>query len=317
MAADAGVGCAHDRWAVPDPRLRCPWKDHQMPQATSDILRHRALCVHSDVASLLATATELDADTVHALRAASKEIRGLWQLLKPILDDFRVDQAIADLGETAASLSEARDRHVIHKVLTRLYQQERGKDTRKALKGALQRLQATGSETGMRAALSGHLRDSWAKDYHRWQTLVLDISAAELISAGYGSLYRKAHGLARKALANNDIQRWHRLRKWVKYLALTLPLAGDGAWLKNYCADLRRLAENIGRLHDFERLLIALTELDWTDQARDQQLHVCTLIEREMRAAIEDCAAVASAILGRKPRKFIRKLHAAACTQNL
>lgn len=295
-------------------------KAHEMPQATIDILRHRALCVHSDVASLLNTATELDADTVHALRAASKEIRGLWQLLKPILDDFRVDQAIADLGETAASLSEARDRHVIHKVLTRLYQQERGKDTRKALKGALQRLQrlqATGSETDTRAALPGHLRDSWAKDYHRWQTLVLDISVAELISAGYGPLYRKAYGLARKVLANNDIQLWHRLRKWVKYLALTLPLAGDGAWLKNYCANLRRLAENIGRLHDLERLLIALTELDWTDQARDQQLHVCTLIEREMRAALEDCAAMASAILGRKPRKFIRKLHAAACTQNL
>jgi hypothetical protein len=284
-----------------------------MPKAVTEMLRRRALAVHGDIAALLDNTSELDEAGIHILRMASKEVRGLWELLKPILDDFPVAQAIADLAETAATLSETRDRQIADKVLRHLCRRAHGKADRRALKAALRRLQQAESNTGMRAVVSHRLRERWCEDYLRWQTLSLDIDTDELVYAGYGRLYRKASVIAHKAAARDDPRLWHQARKWVKYLALTLPLASDGAWLHDYLTGFHQLEKRIGQLHDLEGLLVRLMKLDWPDHAIDQQNQVHTLIQRKIRSALSDCAAMAEAILTKKPRGFTRKLRAAIC----
>lgn len=279
-----------------------------MPKATIDVLRKHALRVHDDVAEMLNTDTELEEDAIHGLRVAAKEVRALWQLLKPLLDDARAEQAITSLGEAATSLSEARDQYVTSDTLARLCQRARGKDARQALENALQLLQAGRSDSATRAVASRQLRESWAEDGKRWETLDINISQAELISEGYGRLYRKAHRLTHSALNNDDIQLWHSLRKWVKYLALTLPLAGDSSKLEALCADVTRLGKKLGRLHDLDRLLIELATLEWPDHDSDQPAYVSHLIRREMGTVLEECATLSKDLFDEQPRKFIREL---------
>lgn len=279
-----------------------------MPKTQIDMLRHHALRVHDKVAAMLNTNAELTDETVHGLRVAAKEVRGLWQLLKPLLDDTRADQAIADLGKAVANLSETRDRCATSETLVRLCRRSRGKDARKTLNTALRLLQTTGSDTRISTIAAQHLRTSWAEDYQRWATLEVDIEAAELIPKGYGRLYRKAQRLTLCALENDDIQLWHKLRKWVKYLALTLPLAGSSRKLRTLRTPFTRLATKLGRLHDLETLRIALSRLDWPDQEVEQTALVDHLVNRAMVQALNECAALAGELFAQKPREFIRDL---------
>lgn len=279
-----------------------------MPKATIDALRKHALRVHDDVAEMLNTDAELEEDAIHGLRVAAKEVRALWQLLKPLLDDARAEQAIASLGEAASSLSEARDQYVAADTLARLCQRARGKDARQALESALKLLQAERSESGTRAVASRQLRESWSEDSKRWETLDINISQAELIAEGYGRLYRKAHRLTHSALNSDDIQLWHSLRKWVKYLALTLPLIGETSKLEALSADVTRLGKKLGRLHDLDRLLIELATLAWPDQDSEQPAYVSHLIRREIGAVLDECAALGKELFDDEPRKFIRDL---------
>lgn len=279
-----------------------------MPKATIDALRKHALRVHDDVAEMLNTDAELEEDAIHGLRVAAKEVRALWQLLKPLLDDARAEQAIASLGEAASTLSEARDRYVTADTLTRLCQRARGKDARQALEDALLRLQSARPDDSTRTIAPRQLEESWAEDSKRWETLDINISQSELISEGYGRLYRKAHRLTRSALENDDIQLWHSLRKWVKYLALTLPLAGNRNKLESLSADVTRLGKKLGRLHDLDRLLIELATLEWPDHDSERAAYVSHLIRREMGSVLEECAALSTQLFDQQPRKFIREL---------
>ena len=279
-----------------------------MPKATIDALRKHALRVHDDVAEMLSTDAELEEDAIHGLRVAAKEVRALWQLLKPLLDDARAEQAITSLGRAAASLSEARDQYVTADTLARLCQRTRSKDARQALEDALQRLQSARRHDSTRAIASRQLKESWADDGKRWQTLDINISQSELISEGYGRLYRKAHRLTHSALENDDIQLWHSLRKWVKYLSLTLPLLGNGNKLEGLCADVTRLGKKLGRLHDLDRLLIELATLEWADQDSEQAAYVSHLVRRELGSVLEECAALSKELFDQQPGKFIREL---------
>ena len=265
-----------------------------MPKASIDVLRKHALRVHEDVAEMLNTDSELEEDAVHGLRVAAKEVRALWQLLKPVLDDARAEQAIASLGEAAASLSEVRDQYVTGDTLLKLCRRARGKDARQALENALKLLQAGRHGDATRVAASRQLRESWADDSKRWQTLDLNISQTELISEGYGRLYRKAYR--------------HSLRKWVKYLALTLPLLGNSSKLEPLYTDVTRLGKKLGRLHDLETLLTELATLAWPNQDTEDPAYVRHLVRREMGSVLEESALLAVEIFSDKPRKFIREL---------
>ena len=279
-----------------------------MPKATVDALRQHALRVHDDVAEMLGAGAELEEDAIHGLRVAAKEVRALWQLLKPLLDDARAEQAITRLGTAAASLSAARDQYVTVDTLARLCQRSRSKDARQALEDALLRLQAARPHDSTRTVASRQLKESWAEDGKRWQTVDISISQSELISEGYGRLYRKAHRLTRSALENDDIQLWHSLRKWVKYLALTLPLAGNSKALDSLCADVTRLGKKLGRLHDLDRLLIELATLEWGDQDSEQAAYVSHLVRRELGSVLEECNLLSRALFDPQPGKFIREL---------
>ncbi|MFN3714285.1 MAG: CHAD domain-containing protein [Alcanivoracaceae bacterium] len=278
-----------------------------MPTLSVDTIRTHALAVHDDVRDMLSREGPLEEDCVHGLRVASKELRALWQLLKPVMDDQCAREALTQLRDVATSLSEARDQYVVLDTLKGLCAKARSRDTRAALDAALLYLRDHTPETLTQVAASPELQDSWQRDLQRWQALHTDILASDLRDEGFGRLYRKARKLTHAAIQSDDIHLWHALRKWVKYLALTLPVAGDSKAQERFSPDLTRLGKKLGKLHDLDRLLLALSELDWQG-SEDQLGYINHEIRREISRLLSDCSALATRLFDPSPRAFLRRL---------
>jgi hypothetical protein len=281
-----------------------------MPTLSVDAIRHHALAVHEDVRDMLSREGPLEEDCVHGLRVASKELRALWQLLKPLIADDSAREALTSLRDMAAGLSEARDQYVVLDTLQVLCSKARSRDAREALESALARLHAHIPEADLQVASSAELRDGWQRDLQRWQSLTTELATAELHNEGVGRLYRKARRLAITATRNDDIQLWHALRKWVKYLTLTLPVSADDKAQARLGPDLARLGKKLGKLHDLDRLLLALSEMEWRDD-EDQLGYVNHEIRREISRLLSDCSKLSSRLFEPTPRTFLRRLRRA------
>src|SRR5690606_27322081 len=131
------------------------------------------------------------------------------------------------------------------------------KDSRAALNITLSKLRDLEQNASPQFSPPAPADDCWQQDKQRWQSLELVVDSNMLLAEGYGRLYRKAHRLTRTALRSDDIQHWHALRKWVKYLSLALAPYDQSAKLEELSDDLTRLGKKLGRLHDLDRLLLA------------------------------------------------------------
>lgn len=271
-------------------------------------LREHALQVHEDASAMLADEAPLPADCVHGLRVASKELRALWQLLKPLLDDTRADSAITSLRDAAASLSEARDRYVMLATADTLIRKTRNEEARQALSLLQQRLQASAPEASIEVMPSLALQDIWHQDQQRWQQLELSVETQDVIREGYGRLYRKGRRLLIRALDRGDIQDWHSLRKWVKYLALTLPLLGKKRKLETLNERTSQLGRYLGKLHDLDRLAIEIPALSQPTDDPEQIAYASHLVHRELSRVLTDCESLASKLFEDSAGDFVRQL---------
>ncbi|PKM21842.1 MAG: hypothetical protein CVV10_07300 [Gammaproteobacteria bacterium HGW-Gammaproteobacteria-14] len=271
-------------------------------------LRKHALQVHEDAAAMLSGDGPLEADCIHGLRVASKELRALWQLLKPLLDDTRADTAITSLRDAAASLSEARDRYVMLTTVNTLIRKTRNEDACQALALLQQRLQTNRPEASTEVTASLALHDVWRQDQQRWQQLDVSVSDQDLLREGYGRLYRKGRRLVIRALDRGDIQDWHNLRKWVKYLALTLPLLDKKRKLETLNERTNQLGRYLGKLHDLDRLAIEIPALGQPDDDPEQVAYASHLIHRELSRVLTDCESLASKLFEESAGDFVRLL---------
>jgi len=279
-----------------------------MPNDTLLRLRKHALQVHEDATAMLTGDGPLEADCIHGLRVASKELRALWQLLKPLLDDTRADTAITSLRDAAASLSEARDRYVMLTTVNTLIRKTRNEDACQALTLLQQRLQTNNPEASTEVTPSLALHDAWRQDQQRWQQLDVSVSDQDLLRDGYGRLYRKGRRLVIRALDRGDIQDWHSLRKWVKYLALTLPLLGKKRKLETLNERTSQLGRYLGKLHDLDRLAIEIPALVQPDDDPEQIAYATHLVHRELSRVLTDCESLASKLFEESAGDFVRLL---------
>lgn len=282
-----------------------------MAKATDDslsikTLRRHAEQVHADIALMRNDQDILQSEDIHGLRVASKELRALWQLLRPLLDKDEVRTAIANLDQAAASLSDSRDYQVAISTTQRLLERTRNRDARHALREAQSALLAAAPATASHAATE--LQHHWLQDARRWQALTSTADAATLRKRGFGRLYRKAARLARAARCEDDIRLWHRLRKWVKYLSLTLPLAGQSSSQRALIEEFERLGKKLGQLHDLHQLVLRIDRLDWQQTAPQQAAYVKHLIRREEARLCQRCSDITSTLFAPSPAQFIARL---------
>ena len=80
------------------------------------LLRH-VEGLHQQCGLVFARRVQLTPSDVHYLRVSVKELRALWQVLKPFLAKGQADTASRQIGKAAKQLAAARDQHVQLKTL--------------------------------------------------------------------------------------------------------------------------------------------------------------------------------------------------------
>jgi CHAD domain-containing protein len=257
-----------------------------------------AQALHQSCAPLLTVQARLSAGDVHQLRVLAKELRALWQLLKPLLAKGQADAASRSIWHAAKLLADVRDQQV---QLDTLEQQigKAGEEELPALRRARAQL-VTQTGCSKQTVVTAATASAFAQDLARWQALELDSSERELIGDGYGRLYRNACKRYLQALESGNAEDWHSLRRWTKYLALVTPVIAedDGANVltKRYSV----LAEKLGNLHDLEVLTAALRVLP--DQDKPSTIQAIAMMEQRADSLQRKCCRKARWLFGTKTK---------------
>lgn len=196
---------------------------------------------------------------VHKLRVTVKELQALWQVLKPFLPKGRADNAIRNIGNAAKLMAGPRDQHVLIKTLDKLIRKT-DEEEQAVLRQARELLIAQQTDSSEETLLVPEIVSRFALDQKWWHELELNCSRRELMRDGFGRLSRKAGKRFHQAAKSGNSRDWHRLRRWVKYMALALPTIKndhDAKRLAKYDA----LASNLGDLHDLDVLTTRLDAL--------------------------------------------------------
>lgn len=197
---------------------------------------------------------------VHKLRVSVKELQALWQVLKPFLTKGQAKNATKDIGYAAKLMAGSRDQYVLVKTLDKLIRKANKEDV-SVLRQARDLLVAQQTDLSEEILMMEDIVSRFALDYKRWQRLELTCSKRELMRDGFGRLCRKAGKRFRQAAKSENAEDWHRLRRWVKYMALALPAVTDDDDAKRLAKRYADLAKKLGDLHDLDVLAASLHEL--------------------------------------------------------
>jgi len=244
-----------------DDILESPTLDLDSPVAEPDGPgRFLAEAVQREALSTLATTRKRAAaknaftpKAVHQIRVASKRLRALWQLMRPVIEPQIARDADARLGGLAAVLSRSRDIHVMTDLLADL------RDSDEPLyRGAFDRAAALldspeaveFDQESTRTALLGGLDG----DREEWRLLVLPDDEA-IVDPGLARTYSKTRRRAETAARTGSGDDNHRWRKWTKYLRYQLECLGEpGTELRRRIAGLTALGGSLGKRNDLHNL---------------------------------------------------------------
>lgn len=191
---------------------------------------------------------------VHELRVVCKRLRALWRMLEPGFGSEVTRPPERSLREVARSLAGDREAAVRIKTLKRL--------ARKADAPRLEAL-AGGYAAALAAALDATdalpVPDPCMQAVFREQVLMLRAlphpPLLETLAAGITASVRKARKSGRRAIASDEVECWHRTRRWAKYEHYQLELCLDlrGRWRHRH-ERLERFGVLLGRFNDLEDL---------------------------------------------------------------
>ena len=135
--------------------------------------------------------------------------------------------------------------------------------------------------------LKAEIVSDFIHDRQRWHDLELSCGERELMRDGYGRLYRKARKCFHRAAASGKAEDWHRLRRWVKYLALSLPVIADDSKAKALAARYAKLGRQLGDLNDLDVLASRLKQLP--DSRAMSPREAIAMIEQRALAQQKKC----------------------------
>ena len=230
----------------------------------AEAVRREALDTLTTTRKRAAAKSTFTPDAVHRVRVASKRLRAMWQLMRPVIEPQIAQDADARLGGLAAVLSRSRDTHVLADLLTDLRDSDepiyRGAfDRAAALLDSPEGVELDQEST--RTALLGGLDG----DRDEWRLLVLP-DDEELVDQGLGRTYRKARRRAETAARTGEGDHNHRWRKWTKYLRYQLECLGEpGTELGRRIAGLKALGGSLGKRNDLHNLRSQLEQRNQGD----------------------------------------------------
>lgn len=274
-------------------------------QPLSAALLARAERLDGDAIALASTPA-LDADSIHAIRLASKELRALWQLLRKALPGPAAEASTA-LAAAAATLSATRDSQVLAPTLQRQIRQSRRQTERHILENAFACLAL--DDEPVTTAVPAGLAAAFNDDRQRWAANAEHIRGSALIDEGLRRSWRKTRERLLDAMDADKVSLWHDARTRVKYLFFQSQLLAD-AGLRSPLdpGALKRLSRDLGRLHDLH-LLIGAVDARRGQFASADDAGFCLHVLRHREAALQAaCSRDASHLTQVKPAQLVRTL---------
>ena len=275
------------------------------------VMRQHVMAAHDQSRQILGGGDVGGNEAVHALRVATKKLRALWLVAVPVVGKQNADEAIDQLRGASSHLGDARDHHVMMTLIGKLAAKAKKPKAKTALT-AIRDAMATESPPEDADAVSiERLKQVWANDSRKWTDGLFahpDAKGLEKkIRKGFRRIYKKSRKLYQSAILENDAKHWHDLRKWVKYLALALPIYDHSPLITRRTEDFTRLGRRLGKLHDHDELLLRIVGL--RDRVDPDLLESATRqIVRRREALRIDCDWMAGRLLGSSPRQFMQDL---------
>lgn len=289
-------------------------------------VRDSALACHAQAATLLGEDNEITDEVIHALRVQTKRLRAYWQLLQPVVGKSYVKSATKELRDASASFGAARDYHVMLKLLGKLVGKAKKPSLRSALADALKVIADAGvpaSESTVLESNAGQLQtagdavaSAWQCDRRRWEGVDVGSDAASPSSRdvriGLRRIFKNARKLHQRAVVEQDIERWHELRKWVKYLSLTIPLCGDDPATTIAAGEWARLGKSLGKLHDYDELVKRIDsppkgQTSFRIGSKQTARAIRWIVDKRDRLCVE-CDMHARRLLAQRPGPFAKTL---------
>ena len=285
-------------------------------QLTTKILDAAHVC-HNQAGAILDDRNEITDEGIHALRVQTKRLRAYWELLYPLVGKSQVRSATKQLRDASASFGAARDHHVMVKLLGKLVAKAKKPKLQSSLADALKAIsdtrpplfEATASDWATSREV---VAQAWNQDRQRWNDLRVDFESDSqgnrCVRKGLQRIFKKARKLHARAVAEHEIERWHELRKWVKYLSLTVPLCGDDPATTIAAEEWARLGKSLGKLHDYDELIIRIGQLTPAQiDAQQSDRAIQWLADKRDRLCVR-CDMHARRLLAQRPGPFAKTL---------
>lgn len=276
-------------------------------------IRDQALTCHRQAKAAIDASETIDDATIHALRVQTKRLRAFWELLHRVVGKSQVKAATGELRKTASKFGAARDHHVMVKLMEKLVAKAKKPKLQIALAQALQAIGASAAPAVDSLPTRDEVLAVWQRDRDRWESLgqVDEGSRAQSdsqVRKGLKRLFKKARNLHQRAVSENAIEHWHDLRKWVKYLSLTIPLFGSDPATAIAAEEWVRLGKSLGKLHDFDELAKQIADLQPEAIEKSQADRAIRWIESKRDRLCVECDMHARRLLAHRPGVFAKML---------
>lgn len=275
-------------------------------------VRDHALDCHRHAAAALDATNEITDETIHALRVQTKRLRAYWELLHPVVGKSSVKSATQSLRQAASRFGDARDHHVIVTLLGKLTGKAKKPKVRSALADALKAIVESTPVAGDSLPTRDEVIQTWRRDQDRWDRLQVDSDDPpqnnRTVRGGLQRIFKKARNLHQRAVAENEIEHWHALRRWIKYLSLTVPLCGDDPATTIAAKEWARLGKSLGKLHDHDELAKRIADLGPDQIDASQSARAIRWIAAKRDRLCVECDMHARRLLAQRPGPFAKTL---------
>lgn len=249
---------------------------------------------------------------VHDVRKALKKVRACLRLVRDRIGDYRERNAY--FRDLARPISDVRDATANLETLAKLRSQYDGTLSDGAFSGIRDRLIAHRASLaernfrqedrlgGIRRELQTQIEEipGW-----RWQ-----VTGFDDIRPGIARMYRRGCRALRRCGSGGSIRDFHEWRKLVKYLRYQVDTL-NRVWpeyMETLEAELHRLSDAIGELHDLDVLAQAVERTGTRASATDEELLFTTLLTQRQQQLAGEALLLGSRCYQASPVEFCNAL---------
>lgn len=249
---------------------------------------------------------------VHEARKATKRLRAILQLLKPVLSRTDFNLALRTFEQIASMLADLRDANSRLLAIEHLMKSFRDREEYASI-------------VAVRNYLANELRNIEEHDFenvfeqiqqhtsyveYQVQTWSIDKPGRKLIFKSIRRIYKNARNISTKAFSSNKMELLHDFRKQNKFLLHHIELIKQ-IWpevMEAYIGEFSKLSDLLGEEHDLELLHSYIDELTHINEMTDEAGIVLVIINNRRLYLQNSIFHLQSKIYVDKPNNFKKRL---------